>query len=136
MVTFVAMLLAAFGSAALACDATTVNVTRQADVTCYGATGTGNGDDSNAINTAAKVAVARHVPLVLPAGRYRVTNPIVIDYAAVSDTGIEIISQGAIIDGASVPTRVLSIHCSGGTASSPKRCFYLHLSGSLRQCLQ
>jgi len=131
MVTFVAMLLAAFGSAALACDDTTVNVTRQADVTCYGAAGNGNGDDSNAISTAATVAVARHVPLVLPAGRYRITHPIVIDYAAAYDTGIEIISQGAIIDGASIPGRVLSIHCSGGTASSPKGCFYLHLSGTL-----
>jgi hypothetical protein len=131
MIIFVAMLIAAPGSAALACDATTVNVTRQADVTCYGAAGTGNGDDSNAINIAATVAVARHVPLVLPAGRYRVTNPINIDYAAAYDTGIEIISQGAIIDGASIAARVLTVHCSGGTVSTPKGCFYLHLSGTL-----
>jgi hypothetical protein len=127
-----AILLAAHDTAAFACDATTVNVTHQADVTCYGAAGTGGGDDSRAINTAAGVAVSRHVPLVLPAGRYRVTSPISIDYAADYDTGIEIISQGAIIDGSALTgASVLSIYCSGGSPGRPKGCFYLHLSGTL-----
>ena len=96
------LLLVALSTNAFACDETTVNQTRQADATCYGAAGTGSGDDSSAINKAATVAVARHVPLVLPAGRYRVTNPVNVDYAAAYDTGIEIISQGAIIDGAAI----------------------------------
>ena len=43
----VTLLLVALGTTALACDETTVNRTRQADVTCYGAAGTGNGDDSS-----------------------------------------------------------------------------------------
>ena len=43
-----AILLAATDTAAFACDATTVNVTHQADVTCYGAVGTGSADDSRA----------------------------------------------------------------------------------------
>lgn len=127
-----ALLLVALNTNAFACDETTVNQTRQADVTCYGAAGTGNGDDSSAINKAATVAVARHVPLVLPAGRYRVTNPVNVDYAAAYDTGIEIVSQGAIIDGAAITgSSVLYIHCSGGSAAKPKGCFYLHLSGTL-----
>jgi hypothetical protein len=127
-----AILCAAANGAAFACDQTTVNTTRQADVMCYGALGNGTGDDSRAINAAAVVAVTRHVPLVLPAGRYRVTSQITIDYAAAHDTGIEVISQGAIIDGAAVSgVPVLYIYCSGGSASSPKGCFYLHLSGTL-----
>ena len=127
-----ATLHAATSGAAFACDQTTVNTTRQADVTCYGALGNGTGDDSRAINAAAVVAVTRHVPLVLPAGRYRVTSQIVIDYAAAYDTGIEIVSRGAIIDGTSISgAPVLHIYCSGGSPSSPKGCFYLHLSGTL-----
>jgi hypothetical protein len=126
------MLLAAPNAAAFACDPTTVEVTHQADVTCYGAAGTGSGDDSRAISAAASIAVARHVPLVLPAGRYRVTNPIYIDYAAAYDTGIEIVSQGAIVDGTAITSApVLYIYCSGGSAANPKGCFYLHLSGTL-----
>ena len=128
----VTLLLVALGTTALACDETTVNQTRQADVTCYGAAGTGNGDDSSAISKAANIAVTRHVPLVLPAGRYRVTNPVSVDYAPAYNTGIEIISQGAIIDGTAITgASVLDIHCSGGSAANPKGCFYLHLSGTL-----
>jgi hypothetical protein len=127
-----AILLAATDTAAFACDATTVDVTHQADVTCYGAVGTGSADDSRAINAAASVAVARHVPLVLPAGRYRVTSPISIDYATDYDTGIEILSQGAIIDGTAITgASVLYIYCSGGSPGNPKGCFYLHLGGTL-----
>jgi hypothetical protein len=131
-VAFAAILLAAADAAALACDQTTVNVTHQADVTCYGAAGTGGGDDSRAINRAASVAVKRHVPLVLPAGGYSVTSPISIDYATAYDTGIEIISQGAIIDGTAVTgAPVFHIYCSGGSPAHPTGCFYLHLSGTL-----
>ena len=119
-----AILLAATDTAAFACDATTVDVTHQADVTCYGAVGTGSADDSRAINAAASVAVARHVPLVLPAGRYRVTSPISIDYATDYDTGIEILSQGAIIDGTAITgVSVLYIYCSDGSPANPKGCF-------------
>jgi hypothetical protein len=131
-VALAAILFAAANTAAPACDQTTVNLTHQADVTCYGAAGTGSGDDSGSINAAARVAVTRHVPLVLPAGRYRVTSPINIDYAAAYDTGIEILSQGAIIDGATITgTPVLYIYCSGGSPASPKGCFYLHLGGTM-----
>jgi hypothetical protein len=125
-------LLSGANTAALACDQTPLNRPVQADVTCFGATGTGAGDDSGAINAAAGIAVRSHIPLVLPAGRYRITHPIAIDYAAASDTGIEIISQGAIIDGTAINNQTtLYIYCSGGTAANPKGCFYLHLSGTL-----
>lgn len=126
------ILLGVTNGAAFACDPTTVNTTHQADVTCYGAAGTGSGDDSGAINAAANVAVSLHVPLALPAGRYRVTRPISIDYAGASDTGIEISSQGAIIDGTAISNGpVLDIYCSGGSQAGPKGCFYLHLGGTL-----
>lgn len=129
---FLVIMLPAVSTAASACDQTTVNTTRQADVTCYGATGNGAADDSGAINAAANVAVSLHVPLVLPAGRYRVTRAISIDYAAAADTGIEIMSQGAIIDGTAISDGpVLYIYCSGGSPANPKGCFYLHLSGTL-----
>jgi hypothetical protein len=91
------------------------------DATCY----PGN------LQGAANAAVSSGRPLLLPHGTYR--GPLYIDYAATADTGFEIVSQGAIIDGtashSSAP--VLAIYCSGGTAASPKGCFYLHISGTL-----
>ena len=69
---------------------------------------------------------------MLPAGRYQVNETIDIDYAAAADTGIELKSDGAILDGSSIPSaRVLVIHCSGGTTASPKGCFYFHQTGTL-----
>jgi hypothetical protein len=132
LVAFLMIVLAATGSIALACDQTTVNVTHQADVTCYGALPNGSGDSAPAINAAARAAVAQHVPLVIPAARYKVFSTIDIDYAAASDTGIEVQANGAILDGYTINgAPVLYVHCSGGSPQSPKSCFYFHQSGTL-----
>jgi hypothetical protein len=126
------ILLTATGSGAMACDQTTIIVTHRADVTCYGALPNGSGDSAAAINAAARAAVAQHVPLVIPAGRYKVFSTIDIDYAAASDTGIEVQANGAILDGYTITgAPVLYVHCSGGSPQSPKGCFYFHLSGTL-----
>jgi hypothetical protein len=132
LLAFSVILLAATGSAALACDSMTVNVTHQADVTCYGALPNGSGDSAPAINAAARTAVAQHVPLVIPAARYKVFSTIDIDYAAASDTGIEVQTNGAILDGYTINgAPVLYVHCSGGSPQLPKSCFYFHQSGTL-----
>jgi len=127
-----AILYIAANAAAFACDQTTVNTTRQVDVTCYGAAPNTTVDSAPAINAAALLAAGLHVPLVLPAGRYLVNHTIDIDYAAAADTGIELESNGAILDGSSIAaSRVLLIHCSGGTSAAPKGCFYFHQTGTL-----
>jgi hypothetical protein len=127
-----ALLLAITNAKASTCDPTTVNTTHQVDVTCYGAAPNTTTDSAPAINAAARVAAQLHVPLVLPAGRYVVNRTIDIDYAAAADTGIELKSDGAILDGTSITAaRVLVIHCSGGTPASPKGCFYFHQTGTL-----
>jgi hypothetical protein len=130
-VALAAIVLAAANSAAIACDPTTVNQTRQADVTCYGAAPNGQSDSAPSINAAARVAVAQHVPLLFPAGRYKVNSTIDIDYAGAADTGIEVQSSGAILDGTAMQAPVIYVHCSGGSPESPKGCFYFHLAGTL-----
>jgi hypothetical protein len=124
-----ALFLALSSTSALAdCGASS----RQADVTCFGASPDTAADSAPAINAAAREAVSQHVPLVIPAGRYRVGSTIDIDYAEAADTGIEVQANGAILDGAAAGVSpVLYIHCSGGSSQSPKGCFYFHLAGTL-----
>ena len=80
-------------------------------------------------------AVHRHVPLVFPAGRYKVLHTVDIDYADAADVGLEVQGNGAIIDGTAIPfegdTMIMWVHCSGGTPQAPKACFYFHLAGTL-----
>jgi hypothetical protein len=77
-------------------------------------------------------ALSSDRPLVLPRGTYRITRPLVIDYATHAGTGFELISRGAIIDGTSIADApALKIQCSGGSRAAPTGCFYFHQEGTL-----
>jgi len=94
----------------------------EVDARCY------NGDLQAALHD----ALASDRPLLLPRGRYPVSQPLVIDYAAHADTGFLIISRGATIDGTAIRHGpVLEIICSGGSAAKSKGCFYFHQEGTL-----
>jgi len=94
----------------------------QVDASCY------NGD----LQAAVRDALATGRPLYLPHGIYRIGRPLVIDYAGQAATGFLLISDGATIDGTSIPaTPVLTVKCSGGTPAAPKNCFYFHQQGTL-----
>ncbi len=102
------------------------------DVRCYGAAGNDSADDSAAIADAARAALAGGLPLFLSPGTYKLTHPLVIDYAARADTGFRLISIGAILDGRSIAHGpVLQVACSGGTPTAPKGCFYFKEEGTL-----
>ncbi len=97
------------------------NPTGRIDARCY----------SN-LQDATAAAITANEPLWLPSGTYATSSEIVVDYAALASTGLQIISDGATIDGTSVTNGpVLSIQCSGGTSENPKGCFYLNLRGTL-----
>jgi len=94
----------------------------EVDARCY------NGD----LQAALSDALASDRPLLLPHGTYRITQPLIIDYAAHGDTGFLIISRGAIIDATAIHSGpVLEIICSGGSLANPKGCFYFHQQGTL-----
>jgi hypothetical protein len=102
------------------------------DVRCYGAAGNDSADDSAAIADAVHAALAGDLPLFLSPGTYKLTRPLVIDYAARADTGFRLISIGATLDGRSVAHGpVLQVACSGGTPTAPKGCFYFKEDGTL-----
>jgi polygalacturonase len=108
-------------------SASACTATSWIDVRCYGATGNGSTDDTDAINRALSAALADDQPLFLPHGTFKLTRPLVIDYRARSDTGFRLISMGAILDGKTIAAQpVLEIRCSGGTPVSPKGCFYFN----------
>ena len=90
------------------------------DVRCNGALGDGVHDDTSAIQTTINTAVTNNWPVYLPAGTYKLTQTIAIDYAGQSGKGFRLISEGATLDGTSIAVgQVLRILCSGGTSSSP-----------------
>jgi hypothetical protein len=102
------------------------------DVRCYGAAGNDTTDDTAAIAEALHSALAGNMPLFLSPGTYKLTRRLVIDYAARADTGVRLISMGAILDGRSIAHGpVLEVVCSGGTPTAPKACFYLKEEGTL-----
>lgn len=102
------------------------------DVRCHGALGNGSADDTAAIDKALRAALASDEPLLLPHGTYRLSRPLVIDYAARSDTGFRLMSMGAVLDGRTIRSGpVLAIRCAGGTVASPKGCFYFKEEGTL-----
>lgn len=104
----------AVASPALACDPP-----GQVSATCY-----------PSLQAALASAQSQQLPLWLPASIYNLTQELVIDYASTASTGLEIISDGAVINGP--PNgRALSIACSGGTPENPKGCFYFNLRGKL-----
>ncbi len=102
------------------------------DVHCYGAIGNGVADDTAALKHALAAALEKDKPLFFPPGSFKITRPLVIDYKSRADTGFRLISMGAIINGKSIAAEpVLEIVCSGGTARSPKGCFYFNEQGTL-----
>ena len=97
-----------------------------------GAVGDGSNDDTNAIQTTIDTAVTNNWPVHLPAGTYKVTAKITIDYAGQASKGFRLISEGATIDGRTIAAGpVLQVQCSGGTPGSPTGCFYFKEEGVL-----
>jgi hypothetical protein len=97
-----------------------------------GAVGDGSHDDTAALQAAINAAVASNVPVHLPAGTYKVTAKLTIDYAGQAASGFRLISQGATIDGRTIAAGpVLQVQCSGGAPGSPTGCFYLRQEGRL-----
>ena len=102
------------------------------DVRCNGALGDDSHDDTNAIQTTINTAMANDWPVHIPAGTYKVTSSLTIDYAGQAASGFRLISRGAVIDGravAAAPT--VQVECSGGTPASPTGCFYFKEEGTL-----
>jgi hypothetical protein len=97
-----------------------------------GAIGDGSHDDTGAIQTTINTAVTNNWPVHVPAGTYKVTAKLTIDYAGEASNGFRLISEGATIDGRSIAAGpVLQVQCSGGTPSSPANCFYFKEEGTL-----
>lgn len=120
------------GTAILGGDALMCSGRPWIDVRCNGAVGDDAHDDTGAIQTTINTAVANNWPLHIPAGTYKVTSGLLIDYASQAGHGFRLISQGAILDGRAVSTGpVLQVQCSGGGPSSPTGCFYFKEEGSL-----
>ena len=76
------------------------------------------------LQAAVDAALAADLPLVLPRGTYQITAPLVIDYSRHADTGFELISRGATIDGTAVGGPALIVECAAD-------CFYFHQEGTL-----
>jgi Pectate lyase superfamily protein len=102
------------------------------DVRCNGATGDDSHDDTTAINTTVAAAITNNWPVHFPAGTYKVTSPISIDYAGQAAKGFRLISEAATIDGRTIASGpVLQIRCGGGSPTSPTGCFYFKEEGTL-----
>lgn len=97
-----------------------------------GAVGDDSHDDTSAIQTTIATAVTNNWPLHIPAGTYKVTSAVTIDYAGQASGGFRVISEGATLDGRTIASGpVLQVECSGGTTGSPAGCFYFHEQGTL-----
>ncbi len=102
------------------------------DVRCNGATGDDIHDDTSAIQSTISTAVTNNWPVHFPAGTYKISSQLTIDYAGQASNGFRVISQGAVIDGRVIAAGpVLQIECGGGTSASPTGCFYFKEEGSL-----
>jgi hypothetical protein len=102
------------------------------DVLCNGADPTDTTDSTSAIQATITAAEAAGWPVLIPAGTYKVSSQITIDYAGTSGTGFRLISRGATLDGRSIASGpVLQVECSGGTQASPATCFYFRQQGTL-----
>jgi len=69
------------------------------DVRCNGAVGDDSHDDTTAINATIAAAITNNWPVHFPAGTYKVSSAISIDYAGQASKGFRLISEGATIDG-------------------------------------
>jgi hypothetical protein len=102
------------------------------DVLCNGADPTDTSDSTAAIQTTINEAVTNGWPVHIPAGTYKVTSQITIDYAGQARNGFTLISEGATLDGRTIAGGpVLQVECSGGTVSNPATCFYFRQRGTL-----
>jgi len=102
------------------------------DVKCAGAKGDDTTDDTAALQAAINTAVTNGWPLHLPAGTYKVTSQLTLDYAGQARNGFTLISEGATLDGRTIAGGpVLQVICSGGTVSNPATCFYFRQRGTL-----
>ncbi|HWB50189.1 MAG TPA: glycosyl hydrolase family 28-related protein [Stellaceae bacterium] len=102
------------------------------DVKCNGAVGDDSHDDTSAIQATIAAAITHGWPVHIPAGTYKVTGGLVIDYAGQAGSGFRLVSEGAAIDGTSIASGpVLQVECSGGTVGSPAGCFYFKEEGAL-----
>jgi hypothetical protein len=118
---------ATLGGAVLACSGQP-----WIDVRCNGATGDDSHDDTSAIQTTITTAIANDWPVHIPAGTYKVTSGLSIDYAGQAGNGFRLISEGATLDGTTIASGpVLQVECSGGTTASPIGCFYFKEEGTL-----
>src|SRR5690242_18069439 len=61
------------------------------DVRCHGAVGDGSHDDATAINTTIAEAITNNWPVHLAAGTYKISSPIIIDYAGQARQGFRLI---------------------------------------------
>jgi pectate lyase-like protein len=120
------------GTATLGGDALMCSGRPWIDVRCNGAVGDDTHDDTAAIQNTIDSAITNNWPVHIPAGTYKVTAQLTIDYAGQASNGFRLISQGATIDGRAIAAGpVLQIQCSGGTPASPTGCFYFKEEGSL-----
>jgi len=102
------------------------------DVTCNGADPTGVSDSTTAINSTFNTAITSGVPVLFPAGSYKVTSKITVDFQGQAANGLEVISRGASIDGRTIASgNVIQFLCSGGTTVTPVVCNNLRLTGQI-----
>lgn len=124
--------LSTTGTATFGGDVLTCSGRPWIDIRCNGAVGDDTHDDTSAIQNTVNTAIANNWPIHFPAGVYKVTSGLVVDYASQAANGVRLISRGATIDGRSVANGpVLQIQCGGGSPTSPTGCFYLHQEGTL-----
>src|SRR5262249_30796317 len=128
--------LSASGAATLNGDVSMCSGRPWLDVKCPanagGAVGDGAHDDTAAIQAAVNTGVANNWPVHIPAGTYKITSRLAIDYAGQSAKGFRVISDGAALDGRTIASgEVLKVQCSGGTPASPANCFYFREEGTL-----
>jgi len=124
--------LATTGTATLGGDVLMCSGRPWIDVRCNGAIGDDSHDDTSAIQSTINNAITNNWPVHIPAGTYKITSQLTIDYAGQASDGFRLISQGAVIDGRAIAAGpVLQIQCGGGTPASPTGCFYFKEEGSL-----
>ena len=128
--------LSASGTATLGGDVLSCSGRPWIDVKCPsmsgGAVGDGSHDDTAAIQAAIDAAVAGNWPVHIPAGMFKVTATLTIDFAGQASSGFRLLSEGATLDGRTIAGGpVLQVQCSGGTVASPTGCFYFRQEGVL-----